>query len=252
MVSLNRASLAMMGVCALAIAAPVRADEQAVQPSTMAELMQPTVGNLEVAPAIAENSGLEMEAFLTGTAAAETAQSLTPTESAQTLDEYLAAPAAMETAQVREDADIAQVTRSLYRGVAPFYVGLGGNLGIIGSGKSAVGDFGFNIISKISFGPRFSIRPMFQFSEGESNMTLPITYNFNPLTLGGFSLYPSAGAGVDFGGFFDDIGFLLNAGVDVPISRDFTLNSQVNWRVSDDTGLGISFGVGYNFPVFFE
>ncbi len=249
MVSLNRASLAMMGVCALAIAAPVRADEQVVQPSTMAELMQPTVGNLEVAPAIAENSGLEMEAFLTGTAAAETAQSLTPTESAQTLDEYLAAPAAMETAQVREDADIAQVTRPLYRGVAPFYLGVGGNLGLISSDKSATGDFGFNIISKVSFGPRFSLRPMLQFSEEEFNVTLPITYNFNPLTLGGFSFYPSAGGGVDFG---SDIGFLVNAGVDVPISRDFTLNSQVNWRVTEDTGLGISFGVGYNFPVFFE
>jgi hypothetical protein len=245
-------------LAAVAIAAPSQAEEGTLAVGTMAELTQSgTVVAEEPTDAIAAPTGLEMTTVVTETA--------TPISAAQTLDEYLAGDAgvstsadsfltetAVETAQVQEDADVAQVSRPLYRGVAPFYLGVGGNLGIIDSSQSAVGDFGFNIISKISLGPRFSLRPMFQFSEGESNMTLPLTYNFNPVNLGGFSLYPAAGAGVDFGGFFSDISFLLNAGVDVPISRDFTLNSQVNWRVTESTGLGISFGVGYNFPLFFE
>lgn len=156
---------------------------------------------------------------------------------------------AQSTESEIESNEVAQVTRPLYRGVSPFYVGVAGNIGIIGSGKSAVGDFGFNIISKVSLGPRFAVRPMVQFSEDDFNITLPVTFNFNPVELGRFSMYPSLGGGVDFG---DDIGLLINGGIDVPISRDFTLNSQVNWRVTEDTGLGISLGVGYNFPVFFE
>ncbi|MDB9526066.1 outer membrane beta-barrel protein [Oscillatoria sp. CS-180] len=153
-----------------------------------------------------------------------------------------------EVAQ-EDSQEVAQVTRPLYRGVSPFYVGIGGNIGIIDSDKSAVGDFGFNVISKVSLGPRFSVRPTLQFSEDHFNVTLPVTYNFNPLEVRDFSIYPFLGGGIDIG---DDVGLLVNGGVDIPISRQFTLNSQVNWRVSEETGLGVSLGVGYNFPVFFE
>ena len=59
----------------------------------------------------------------------------------------------------------------------------------------------------------------------------------------------SLGGGIDIG---SDLGLLINGGVDIPISRAFTLNSQINWRVTEDTGLGLSLGVAYNFPVFFE
>lgn len=186
----------------------------------------------------------------------------------QTLDEYLAEadalssePVAMSAAALFSDSEaaadpattgtqeIAQVTRPLYRGVAPVYVGIGGNIGIIDSDDSAVGDFGFNVISKISLGPRFAVRPSLQFSEDDFNVAVPVTYNFNPVDFGRFSMYPSLGAGVDIG---DEIGLLLNGGIDIPISREFTLNSQLNWRVSEDAGLGVSLGVGYNFSVFFE
>lgn len=148
-----------------------------------------------------------------------------------------------------EGTEVAQVTRPLYRGVAPFYVGVGGNIGIIDSDESSVGDFGFNIISKISFGPRFSIRPIIGISEDDVNFTIPLTYNFNPIEFGEFNLYPFAGAGADIS---DEVGLLINGGVDIPISRDFTLNGQLNWRTTNDTGLGLSLGVGYNFPFFFE
>ncbi|HEY9888948.1 MAG TPA: outer membrane beta-barrel protein [Candidatus Obscuribacterales bacterium] len=157
-------------------------------------------------------------------------------------------PAAPDTV-AQATTEVAQVTRPLYRGVSPFYIGVGGTIGIVDSDDSAVGDFGFNVFGKISLGPRFAVRPMLQFSEDDFNVAVPVTYNFNPLDIKGVSVYPSLGAGVDFG---DEIGLLINGGIDVPISRQFTLNSQLNWRVTDDTGLGLSLGVGYNFPVFFE
>ena len=168
-------------------------------------------------------------------------------ETAETLSDGTELAEAAET--VAQGEEVAQVTRPLYRGVTPFYIGVGGNIGIVDSDKSAVGDFGFNIISKISLGPRFAVRPSVQFSEDEISVAIPVTYNFNPIDVGQFSIYPSLGGGVDIG---DDVGLLINGGVDIPISRAFTLNSQINWRVSEDTGVGLSLGVAYNFPVFFE
>ncbi|MBE7379861.1 MAG: hypothetical protein F6J95_000435 [Leptolyngbya sp. SIO1E4] len=145
--------------------------------------------------------------------------------------------------------EVAQVTRPLYRGVSPFYVGIGGNIGIVDSDESAIGDFGFNVISKISLGPRFSVRPMASISEDDFSLAIPLTYNFNPVEIGELNVYPALGAGVDIA---DDIGLLVNGSVDLPISREFTLNGQLNWRATNDTGLGLSLGIGYNFPFFFE
>jgi hypothetical protein len=59
------------------------------------------------------------------------------------------------------------------------------------------------------------------------------------------------GAGIDVP-FDQEVGLLINGGVDIPISRQFTLNAQTNWRVTSDFGLGLTIGVGYNFPFFFE
>ena len=264
-------------VAALATAVSAQAEEASSQMATMAESINPVTTQVETDAAHATagfgdfdivNLMNEVEAPAEAVVQAEVTTEPEPVAN-QTLDNYLvdSSAASLESpalpteglfettdlAQSTEPAsdreEVAQVTRPLYRGVSPFYVGVGGNIGIIDSGDSAVGDFGFNIISKISLGPRFSVRPMAQFSEDDFNITLPLTFNFNPIEFGQFSVYPAAGGGVDFG---DDIGFLLNGSVDVPISRDFTLNSQVNWRITNDTGLGISLGVGYNFPLFFE
>ena len=217
-----------------------------------------------------EQIAVEVMDDASATSETETLETTTLDESVQTVDEYLAASetaplessvatsaefffgvpeVAQNSETVEGGQEVAQVTRPLYRGVSPFYVGVGGTIGIVDSDKSAVGDFGFNVFSKVSLGPRFAVRPMLQFSEDDFNITLPITFNFNPIDLGRFSVYPALGGGVDFG---DDIGLLVNGSVDVPISREFTLNSQVNWRVSEETGLGISLGVAYNFPIFFE
>lgn len=262
--------LAGGAVAALAIAFPAQAEEVSTPAAVTTQLNFDATQAVEVGEFdVADLLNSEVDSLVVEDAVLAEAVPAAEASTHETLDDYLATSdpilldesdavasdsyfnrdVAQTTDSLGAEQDVAQVTRPLYRGVSPFYVGIGGNIGLIDSGKSAVGDFGFNVISKISLGPRFAVRPSLQFSEDDFNITLPVTYNFNPLELGRFSMYPSIGGGVDFG---DDIGFLINGGIDVPISRDFTLNSQVNWRVTEDTGLGISLGVGYNFPLFFE
>lgn len=262
---------------ALATAVAAQAEDVTPQAATMAESINAVTAPIETDATHATvefgdfaivNVANDLEASAPAAVSADVATAPEPVTN-QTLEDYLVdvsaaslensqalstaglfqTPEVAQTAEPTDGQEVAQVTRPLYRGMSPFYVGIGGNIGIINSGESATGDFGFNIISKISLGPRFSVRPMAQFSEDDFNITLPITFNFNPVDVGRFSIYPAVGGGVDFG---DDIGFLVNGSIDVPISRDFTLNSQVNWRITDDTGLGVSLGVGYNFPLFFE
>ncbi len=266
-------------LAALALAFPAQAEDASTAAATMADAAPAVMTqlNFDVTQAAIEVGEFDVSGILTDddesllvedniltdavptTVASTIEEDYSATSEALVLDDSATASTeastfnpvdvAQTTNPLSAGEDVAQVTRPLYRGVSPFYVGIGGNIGFIDSGKSAVGDFGFNVISKVSLGPRFAVRPSLQFSEDDFNITLPVTYNFNPLEFGRFSMYPSIGGGVDFG---DDIGFLVNGGVDIPISRDFTLNSQVNWRVSEDTGLGLSLGIGYNFPLFFE
>lgn len=164
--------------------------------------------------------------------------------------------AVMESATVdvaqasgEQPIDLAQLTRGNYGGVAPIYVGVGGNLGVGDEDDTAIADFGFTIISKVALGPRFALRPSVIFSGERTSFLVPITYNFNVQELGDFRFQPYAGAGVDLS---SGAGLLLNAGADLPVSRDFTINAVTNWRVTDGFGFGLTVGVGYNFPFVFE
>lgn len=155
----------------------------------------------------------------------------------------------LEGLEVAQNPEVAQVTAPLYRGIAPAYLGVGGNIGIIDSDRSGVGDFGFSVFGKVSFGPRFSVRPALIVTEDDTSLTVPITFNFSPLQLAGFTVAPFVGGGIDIS---SDAGALVNAGVDIPISQQFTLTAQGNLRVTDDTGFGILLGIAYNLPWFFE
>jgi len=157
------------------------------------------------------------------------------TESAPTLD---------------EGVELAQSSRRGYASVSPAYLGVAGNVGF-GDPDSAIGDFGVNVISKISLGPRFSLRPGFFISERFTNFAIPLTYNFNVLSARGVRFQPYVGAGVDVP-FNGNTALMLNAGADVPISRAFTLNAATNVRVTSGFGLGFSLGVGYNLPFVFQ
>ncbi|MEA5450462.1 hypothetical protein VB780_17910 [Leptolyngbya sp. CCNP1308] len=159
--------------------------------------------------------------------------------------------ATVETAPAASDSiDLAQSTRPAYE-ITPAYLGVGGNIGIGNRGNSALSSFGFNIISKISLGPRFSVRAGATATNDRWGFTIPVTYNFNTVSYGGFRAQPYVGAGVEIP-TSGDIGLLVNAGADVPISRDFTLNGVANFRLTSGFALGIGLGVGYNFPFIFE
>lgn len=152
---------------------------------------------------------------------------------------------------LEETVELAQSTRSAYRGVSPAYIGVGGNLGFGNREDSGVASMGFSLISKVSLGPRFSLRPGVLFTNQSTSFTVPLTYNFNLYELGGFRFQPYVGAGVDIPSG-SDVGLLINGGIDMPISRDFTLNAVTNWRVTSGFGFGLTVGVGYNFPWIFE
>jgi hypothetical protein len=269
MTSIRRISL-IAGSAAIAAALAGVAPAQAEDTTTMLSVAEPVelealpstetidVANLELNET-EESAFVAVPVEITAPEAAEVpAFPVAATSEALVLDETVATDASTLLADstdhtlLAQGQEVAQVTRPLYRGASPFYLGVGGNIGIIDSNESATGDFGFALISKISLGPRFSLRPSLVISEDKVSLPIPLTYNFDPISAGeNIAVYPFAGIGADVS-FDGDVGFLINGGVDIPISRDFTLNAQTNWRVTGDFGLGIILGVGYNFPFFFE
>ncbi|MBD2107277.1 hypothetical protein [Nodosilinea sp. FACHB-13] len=223
---------------------PVVADE-----ATTAEV--PAAAEVPVVEAIAPVEPAESDASLLALPEAESLTAdqgsfdTTGIESALTAATIEVAPAA------NDSIDLAQgTTRPAYE-ISPAYLGVGGNIGIGSRNDSGLSSFGFNVISKISLGPRFSLRPGATITNNRSSFTIPVTYNFSTLSYNGFRAQPYVGAGVDIP-TSGDVGLLINAGADVPISRDFTFNAVGNFRVTSGFALGISLGVGYNFPFIFE
>jgi len=164
-----------------------------------------------------------------------------------------------DTATVSAGEEVAQVERrrrppSVRReAFKPNYIGAGLNVGL--DGQTALGETNFAINSRIKLTPDLSFRPGAMIGDNAA-ILVPVTYDFKAtdITVGerGFSLTPYLGGGV----FFttddesdDDVGGLLTAGVDVPISRQFTANAGLNVGfVDDDTEWGLLVGVGYNLP----
>jgi hypothetical protein len=151
---------------------------------------------------------------------------------------------------VPTDVDPGRSTRS-----GPSYIGVAGNLGLIGD--SALGDSNFAVISKIGLTRFLSLRPsaVIDFDD-DATILAPVTLDFVPRQPGetaeelGFSVAPYIGAGAAFS-TDGDVGPMITAGFDVPISPRFTANAAVNVGFLDDVDLGIMVGVGYNFPGLF-
>lgn len=130
------------------------------------------------------------------------------------------------------------------------YVGVAGNIGL--GGDTALGDGNFMIISKFGLTDILSVRPSAVLGD-DTVILLPITYDFSfeqvadpfrePLP---FSPYVGAGLAYQTG---DDseLTFLLTGGVDVPLTNNLTATAAVNAAFFDETDLGLSVGVGYNF-----
>ena len=138
------------------------------------------------------------------------------------------------------------------RGVSS-YLGVAANFGL--TGDSALGD-GTNVavLSKIGLLNYLSVRPAVVIVDDPA-ILIPITYDFNPRRTEALnetlSIVPYAGAGIGIKtGDDSSVGFLLSAGLDVPLNSQFTATAGVNALFGDDTDVGISVGVGYNFSGF--
>lgn len=233
----------------------VQAFEQNSVEADQATLAQ---AETDAEPAASEPSAEPFEAIVLDADVSTSADELMapPSTDASATYDNSALEYALATGTVAADGEldqvveIAQTTRPAYQGFPPAYVGVGGNLGI-GDNESAISDFGFAVISKISLGPRFAFRPGVVIAEDQTSFLVPISYNFNVYEVEGFRFQPFAGVGADIA-TDGEVGLLVNTGVDVPISRDFTLNATGNFRLTDGFGFGLILGVGYNFPWIFE
>ncbi|WP_009634109.1 hypothetical protein [Synechocystis sp. PCC 7509] len=137
------------------------------------------------------------------------------------------------------------------------YVGVAGNIGL--SGDTALGDGNFAIISKIGLTRSLAVRPGVILGN-DATILLPLTYEFSIRQAEALEevlpIAPYIGAGITiYTGDDDDdsndddggVGLLLTGGVDIPLSRQFTANAGLNVGIGDETDIGLSVGVGYNF-----
>ncbi|MFQ4142432.1 hypothetical protein [Chlorogloeopsis sp. ULAP02] len=134
------------------------------------------------------------------------------------------------------------------------YIGVAANIGLSG-GDSALGDGNFMIISKIGFTRAFSVRPSAVLGD-DTVFLIPVSYDFSFQQLGDplsealpIAPYVGAGAAIKTGGD-SQVSLLLSGGVDVPLNSQFTANAAVNAAFFDETDIGLSIGVGYNFGGF--
>jgi hypothetical protein len=179
-----------------------------------------------------------------GTAATSaTPLSSQPSNTASSTDEKSAVPATLpEVAQL--PVDPGRRTRG-----GSSYVGLGANIGL--SGDTALGDGNFTIISKIGLTRSLALRPGVILGDN-ATFLLPLTYEFSIRPAEALEealrIAPYVGAGVTIAtGDDNNVGLLLTGGIDIPLSRQFTGNAALNVGVADETDIGLSVGVGYNF-----
>ncbi|MCP6762572.1 MAG: hypothetical protein NHB32_28320 [Fischerella sp. CENA71] len=133
------------------------------------------------------------------------------------------------------------------------YIGIAANIGVNG-GESSLGDGNFMVISKVGLSRTLSVRPSAVFGDN-TTILVPITYDFSLQQLGDtfnepvpISPYIGGGAAIKTG---DDseFTFLLSGGVDFPLSDRFTATAAINAAFFDDTDIGLTLGVGYNFGI---
>ncbi len=174
-----------------------------------------------------------------------------PKVTAQPSGTDLTVPSASQTPEATSDvAPVAQVvipevepgtaTRS-----SSSYFGIGGNFGI--TGDSAIGNQSLAIFSKIGLNSFLSVRPsaLIDF-DNDATFLIPLTFDLPTISPLGLSIGPYLGGG--FAASTDDgIGGAIVAGIDAPVTSQFTLNAGVNVGFVGDVDLGVQVGLGYNF-----
>lgn len=126
------------------------------------------------------------------------------------------------------------------------YLGVAGNIGLTG-GETALGVGNVAVISKIGLLRSVSLRPAAVFGDN-TTVLIPLTYDFSQVGIREFSIAPYLGGGIAINtGNRSDVGPMLTAGVDVPLTSRFTATAGVNVGFVNNTSVGLLIGVGYNF-----
>jgi outer membrane protein W len=186
-----------------------------------------------------------------GTDATENIQLVEATQPETVAVESAAAPmvpvegaAALTYPNSEEPLELAQSRRRRTQGVAnSSFIGIGGDIGY-------ADDISFAVISKIAFANRLAVRPSVLFGDDVA-VLVPVTYDFRQYApeAGGFRIIPYGGVGAAYSsgdGDDSDINLLLSAGVDVPVTRQITVNAQANLGLFNDTDFGVTVGAAYN------
>ncbi|MEH1852665.1 MAG: hypothetical protein V7L11_13620 [Nostoc sp.] len=162
----------------------------------------------------------------------------------QSVSQTTAQPSATKVAQ--SDIDLGRTTRG-----GSSYLGIAGNVGLNGAGDASLGDGNFAVISKIGLTNSISVRPSAVFGDN-TTILLPVTYDFTFKSADAFSeplaIAPYIGVGAAYKtGDNSKFAFLASAGIDVPLTPQFTATVAINAGFFDTTDVGLLLGVGYNF-----
>lgn len=144
---------------------------------------------------------------------------------------------------VAQDITPGRATRS-----GSSYIAVGGNIGL--GGDAGLGESSFAITSKVGLTNNISARPGV-FIGDDATIVLPVTVDFPTAAVideGRLSIAPFVGGGIAIStGDNSDVSPIITAGVDVPISSQFTGVASANVSFFDDAEVGLMLGVGYNF-----
>ncbi|MEH2081734.1 MAG: hypothetical protein V7K89_17525 [Nostoc sp.] len=164
-------------------------------------------------------------------------------EFVQPTSKATAQPSATKVAQ--SDIDLGRTTNG-----GSSYLGIAANIGLSG-GDTSLGDGNFAVVSKIGLTNSISVRPSAIFGDN-TTILLPITYDFTFKPADAFSeplaIAPYVGVGAAYKtGDDSQFAFLASAGIDVPLTSQFTATAAINAGFFDETDVGLLLGVGYNF-----
>lgn len=165
-----------------------------------------------------------------------------PNTSAADLNTKSTNPQTLKITQNNFEVEPGTATRS-----GSSYIGIGGNIGL--SGDTTIGNGAFAVISKIGLTDYLSARPS-ALIDDDAVFLLPVTFDFSgdEVPNAEFSIAPYLGGGLAIStGSGDTLGALISGGLDIPLSSEFTANAGANVSFINDTDVGLTLGVGYNF-----
>lgn len=126
------------------------------------------------------------------------------------------------------------------------YIGAG-----VGAGGLGGSNIGLSVNSKLTVADQVSVRPgvitNFDFNSQGTIVSVPVTYDLNPVAADG-RLLPYVGGGLAVvTGSSTSVGPMATAGVDYRMTDNLTLNGGVNVSVTDYTRINGTVGLGYTF-----